>query len=323
METKQNNFAAQVAADAAAQAHAQEIKQTRVGGLGGSDAALVLRVATKGLAGLTATDLKRLCVMCGTYVQEDFGGNAYTNAGHAFEDYAEKNLPWGIANNTPKNYQRELVMSQELALNFKTFAHADFAVIEGNDTHVIECKFVQQNTAKVVAKYYAQLQWYYMLGAKSVQLCHGTGNVEPFEVLECSLVAVERDEETINLLLQGVKIIDDALTSGWRPEPLEKEVLSNTPEVIQQAFAELEEVKTLEAELKARKDAAAGTLKQYLEDWGFTGILAEGSKHQVIYTKGGVSKTFDAAAFLKDHPEYHEHPEYWKTTNRASSVTFK
>lgn len=323
METKQNDFAAQVAADAAAQAHAQEIKETRVGGLGGSDAALVLRVATKGLAGLTATDLKRLCVMCGTYVQEDFGGNAYTNAGHAFEDYAENNLPWGIADNTPKPYEREKVMEAKLALNFKTFAHADFAVIEGNDTHVIECKFVQQNTAKVVSKYYAQLQWYYMLGAKSVQLCHGTGNVEPFEVLECSLEKVERDNETIDLLLHGIKLLDDALTSGWRPEPMEKEVLSNTPEVIQQAFAELEEVKTLEAELKARKDAAAGMLKQYLEDWGFTGILADGSKHQVIYTKGGVSKTFDAAAFLKDHPEYHEHPEYWKTSNRASSVTFK
>lgn len=323
METKQNDFAAQVAADAAAQAHAQEIKETRVGGLGGSDAALVLRVATKGLAGLTATDLKRLCVMCGTYVQDDFGGNAYTNAGHAFEDYAEKNLPWGIADNTPKNYQRELVMSQKLALNFKTFAHADFAVIKGNDTHVIECKFVQLNTQKVITKYFAQLQWYYMMGAKSVQLCHGTGNVEPFEVLECSLVEIERDEETINLLLQGVKIIDDALTSGWRPEPQEKEVLSNTPEVIQQAFAELEEVNAIAASLKKRKEEASKTIKQYLEDFGFTGILAEGTKHQVIYTKGSVSKTFDSEAFLKDHPEYNEHQEYWKTTNRASSVSFK
>ena len=315
METKQNDFAAQVAADAAAKAHAQEIKQTRVGGLGGSDAALVLRVATKGLAGLTATDLKRLCVMCGTYVQDDLGGNAYTNAGHAFEDYAEANLG--------KNYQRELVMTQKLALNFKTFAHADFAYINGKDTQVVECKFVQQTTARVVAKYYAQLQWYYMLGAKSVRIYHGTGNAEPFEVIDTHLENVERDEEIINLLLKGIKLLDDALSSGWRPEPVEKEVLSNTPEVVQKAFAEMEEIKNMEAELKARKDAAAGTLKQYLEDWGFTGILAEGTKHQVIYTKGSVSKTFDAAAFLKDHPEWHEHPEYWKTTNRASIVSFK
>ena len=162
-----------------------------------------------------------------------------------------------------------------------------------------------------------------MLGAKSVRLYHGTGNAEPFEVIDTHMEDIERDNETIDLLLKGIKFLDDALSSGWRPEPLEKEVLSNTPEVVQKAFAEMEEIKTLEAELKARKDAAAGTLKQYFEDWGFTGIQQEGTKHQIIYTKGGVSKTFDSAAFLKDHPEYHEHPEYWKTTNRASSVTFK
>lgn len=313
---EEKNFADFVTAHEQAREHAEEIKNTRVGGLGGSDAAMVLRVATKGLAGLTATDLKRLCVMCGTYVQDDFAGNAYTNAGHAFEDYAENSLPFA-------GRKRELVMEQKLALNFKTFAHADFAYINGKNTHVVECKFVQQTTARVVARYYAQLQWYYMLGAKSVRLYHGTGNAEPFEVIDTHMEDIERDEETINLLLQGIKIIDDALTSGWRPEPLEKEVLSNTPEVVQKAFAEMEEIKTLEAELKARKDAAAGTLKQYLEDWGFTGIQQEGTKHQIIYTKGGVSKTFDSAAFLKDHPEYHEKPEYWKTTNRAASVTFK
>jgi len=313
---EEKNFADFVTAQEQARNHAEEIKNTRVGGLGGSDAAMVLRVATKGLAGLTATDLKRLCVMCGTYVQDDFAGNAYTNAGHAFEDYAENSLPFA-------GCQRELVMEQKLALNFKTFAHADFAYINGKDTHVVECKFVQQTTARVVAKYYAQLQWYYMLGAKSVLLYHGTGNAEPFEVTDAHLENVERDEETINLLLKGVKLLDDALSSGWRPEPMEKELLSNTPEVVQKAFAEMEEIKNIEAELKARKDAAAGTLKQYLEDWGFTGIQQEGTKHQIIYTKGGVSKTFDAAAFLKDHPEYHEKPEYWRTTNRASSVTFK
>ena len=314
---EQNDFAAQVAATKKAQAHAEEIKQTRIGGLGGSDAAMVLRIGQRGLSALTATDTKRLCVMVGKVEPDNFGGNEYTKAGHDFEEFAESVVPFG-----KYGYERERFIIQPLAKSFKVFAHADFAYGEKR-TDIVECKYVQKPTDKVLAEYYAQLQWYYMLGAKSVQLCHGTGNVEPFEVLECSLVEVERDEETINLLLKGVKIIDDALTSGWRPEPLEKEVLSNTPEVIQQAFAELEEVKTLEAELKARKDTAAGTLKQYLEDWGFTGILAEGSKHQVIYTKGGVSKTFDAAAFLKDHPEYHEHPEYWKTTNSASSVTFK
>ena len=323
MKDQEKSFAAQVVADETAKAHAEEIQRTRVGGLGGSDAALVLRVATKGLAGLTATDLKRLCVMLGTSTQEDWGGNAYTNAGHAFEDYAESNLPWGIAANTPKPYEREKVMEAKLALNFKTFAHADFVTGKaGKD--VIECKFVQMNTQKVAAKYWPQLQWYYMLGAKSVHLYHGIGNVEPFEVEEGTLVPIERDQETIDLLLHGIKLLDDALTNGWRPEPIEKEVVSNTPDVVQKAFEAMADIKEREKALAAEKAQAAETLKQYCEDWGFTGILADdGTKRQVIYTKEGVSKTFDAAKFLKDHPEYHDQPEYWKTTKRASSVSFK
>jgi len=318
METKQNDFAAQVAADAAAQAHAEEIQKTRVGGLGGSDAALVLRVATKGLAGLTATDLKRLCVMVGTSTQEDWGGNAYTNAGHAFEDYAEQVLPFGIG-----GYERERFVEAKLALNFKTFAHADFAAGHIHD-NIIECKFVQMTTQKVAAKYWPQLQWYYMLGAKTVQLYHGIGNVEPFEVEEATLEPIKRDQETIDLLLHGIKLLDDALTNGWRPEPIEKEVVSNTPDVVQKAFEAIADIKEREKALAAEKAQAAETLKQYCEDWGFTGILADdGTKRQVIYTKAGVSKTFDAATFLKDHPEFNNHPEYWKTTKRASSVSFK
>ena len=319
MKEQEKSFAAQVVADETAKAHAEEIQKTRVGGLGGSDAALVLRVATKGLAGLTATDLKRLCVMLGTSEQEDFGGNAYTNAGHAFEDFAEQNLPFSSVT----GYEREKVMAAKLALNFKTFAHADF--VTGKERlDVVECKFVQQNTAKVAAKYWPQLQWYYMLGAKSVTLYHGVGNVEPFEVLEGTLEKIERDQETIDLLLQGIKLLDDALTSGWRPEPQEKEVVSNAPDIVRKAFEAMADIKEREKAIAAEKAEASKVLKEYCEGWGFTGILADdGSKRQVIYTKGGVSKTFDAAAFLKDHPEYQNHPEYWKTSTRASSVTFK
>ncbi len=319
MKEQEKSFAAQVVADETAKAHAEEIQKTRVGGLGGSDAAMVLRVATKGLAGLTATDLKRLCVMVGTSTQEDWGGNAYTNAGHAFEDFAENNLPF----NQLAGYEREKLIEAELALNFKTFAHADF--VTGKERlDVVECKFVQLNTLKVAAKYWPQLQWYYMLGAKSVTLYHGIGNVEPFEVEEATLEKIDRDQETIDLLLHGIKLLDDALTNGWRPEPVEKEVVSNTPDVVQKAFEAMADIKEREKVLAAEKAKASEALKQYCEDWGFTGILADdGTKRQVIYTKAGVSKTFDAAAFLKDHPEFNNQPEYWKTTKRASSVSFK
>ena len=215
MKTENQNaasFAAQVAKDATAQAHAQEIANTRKGGLGGSDAAMVYKVGLNGLLSLSASDVKRLAVMVGTYQAGDWGGNAYTNAGHAFEDYAEQVLPFGRY-----GYEREAVLKQPLAKAFDVFAHADFVCGSGHSC-VIECKYVQQDTAHVVERYYPQLQWYYMLGAQSVHLYHGRGSVEPFEVEEACVQLIERDEQTIAILLNGIKTIDDALCGGWLPK---------------------------------------------------------------------------------------------------------
>ena len=312
------SFAAQVAKDATAQAHAQEIANTRKGGLGGSDAALVLRIAERGLAGLTATDMRRLCVMIGTAEQVQFE-TPHTNAGHAFEEYAENVLPFGGG-----TYEREKYMTKPLADQFKTFAHADFAFVDVSGLNVVECKYVQKPTAKVIETYFAQLQWYYMLGAQKVVLYHGTGAVDPFCVEEAQLVPVERDEKTIEMLLQGIKILNDALREGWAPQVPDKMNVADAAELVQRAFVEMQAVKAEEAALKARKDKAAATLKEWCEAFSLTGLYNVGEeKHQLIYTRATVGKTFDSAKFLAEHPEYKDAPEYWKETSRAASVTFK
>lgn len=317
METK-TDFAAQVAASEKAQAHAQEIQQTRVGGLGGSDAAMVLRIAERGLAGLTATDIRRLCVMIGTAEQVQFE-TSHTNAGHAFEEYAEQVLPFGGG-----SYEREKYMTKPLADQFKTFAHADFAFVDVSGLNIVECKYVQKQTAKVIETYFAQLQWYYMLGAQKVFLYHGTGAVDPFCVEECVLVPVERNEQTVEMLLHGIKILNDSLREGWTPQVPDKMNVSDAAELVQKAFAEMQAVKAEEAALKERKDKAAETLKEWCEAFSLTGLYNVGEeKHQIIYNRATVGKTFDSAKFLAEHPEYKDAHEYWKETSRAASVTFK
>lgn len=315
MET--NEFMQQIAANEKAQAHAQEIQQTRVGGLGGSDAAMIYKIGLSGLSALNNTDMKRLAVMLGKAEQDNWGGNAYTNAGHAFEDYAENVLPWGES-----GYEREKVIESKLARNFRTFAHADFVTGEWRND-VIECKFVQDTTARVIEKYYVQLQWYHMLGANTVTLYHGTGTAEPFAVDSGELVNIERDENAIRILIVGINTLDEAITKGWEPQVCGKVELSNTPAVIQEAFFVLAEIKVKEAELKERKEAASLILKEYIEDWGFSTLYTGGKvKHQVIYTRASASMTFDAAKFLKEHPEF-DRAEYYKKTKKAASVTFK
>lgn len=313
METKVNDFASACAASEKAQAHNKEIQQTRVGGLGGSDAAILRRIGQSGLAGLTATDTKRLCIMVGKCAPEAFGGNAYTNAGHAFEEYCEQKLPWGFAG----EYEREKVMTAALAHNFKTFAHADFVIGDG---HVIECKFVQDTTANTAAKYAAQLQWYYILGAKSVHLCRGTGTAEPFNVDECEISVIERDEQIIAEILAGVQTLDKALTDGWLPMTPDKVTIAETPAVVQRAFETLQRIKEQEQALAAEKEVATLEIREYIETFGLSGIVGE--EHQVVYSRASVSTTFDSKKFLQDHPEFNL-PEYQKQTKRAACVSFK
>ena len=310
METK--DFAAACAATEKAQAHNQEIQQTRVGGLGGSDAALLRRIGQNGLAGLTATDIKRLCVMVGKCEVDNFCGNAYTNAGHAFEEYCEQLLPWGSC-----GYEREKFMQATLAHNFKTFAHADFVTGE-ND--VIECKYVQDTTANTAAKYAAQLQWYFVLGARSVRLCHGTGAADPFCVDECEIVEIARDEQIITEILAGVHTLDKALTDGWLPMTPDKVTIAETPAVVQRAFDTLQRIKEQEQALAAEKEVATLEIREYIETFGLSGIV--GDEHQIVYSRASVSTTFDSKKFLQDHPEFNL-PEYQKQTKRAACVSFK
>lgn len=315
METK-TDFAAQVAASEKAQAHAQEIQQTRVGGLGGSDAAILYKVGLNGLSALTATDHKRLAIMVGKAMQDNWNGNVYTNAGHAFEEWSEGYITAG-----EDNFEREKYLTQPLARNFKTFAHADF--YDANAEAVIECKFVQKETRKVIDAYYAQLQWYYLLGAKRVILFHGTGTADPFEVEETFTVDVERDQKAIEILLAGIATLDAALTDGWEPDVVDKIAVTDTPEIVQQAFAKMEEIKETKKALDEQEKDAKKVLLEYVEGFGLSGIFAtDGSKRQAIYTKAGEIKTFDVAKFAAEHPEI-DLEKYYKKTKRAASINFK
>lgn len=313
METT-NEFAAQVAAQEQMEKHNEEIKQTRVGGLGGSDAKMVYKIGCNGLGALSATEHKRLCIMLGMSEQTDWGGNAATNAGHLFEDYAEQRLPLGGV------YEREHYMTAPLARNFKVFAHADFAARE-NLLHVIECKFVQESTQSVISKYQYQLQWYYMLGANEVMLYHGTGKAEPFEVEEATATKIERDQQTIDILLAGLHTLDEAIAAGWKPEEQEKIHISDTPDVVQTAYEVLLGTTERIEQLTVEQNEAKRVLKQYMEEWGFAGING-GGKRTIQYVSPKVTKSFNSQLLLKQHPEFNT-PEYFSSKKVAGYIMMK
>lgn len=302
--------------------HNAEIQRTRVGGLGGSDADMLMRVGRNGMGALTATDMKRLSVMLGISQQEQWCGNAYTNAGHAFEDYMEQRMPVG----KNERLTREEYIEQPLARNFKTFAHADFTTRVGRAKkafNVLECKYVQKDTEKVAQEYAAQLQWYYILGAEAVVLVHGRGEVNPFdpEQVEATMLNIERNEDICRDIMAGVKAIDDAIEDGWKPITPEKQHVGDTSQTVQRAFETLQRCKQQREQLDEEETAAKAVIASYMEDFACSSIFADNGD-AVTMTKASTSRTFDGAKLLKMHPEF-DTDEFYKTVNRKASIAFK
>lgn len=300
----------------AKQSHAEEIKTSRVGGLGGSDAAMVLKIGRNGLQSLCNTDVKRLRVMLGLDEPCNFGGNAATEAGHAFEDYIEERLKMIF----PIGYIREAKMIGEYYGNFNTFAHADFLT---ESKKVIECKFVQDTTNNVLAKYYAQLQWYYYLGADCVTLCHGVGHVEPFEVIDYTFLDVPRDEQTIEVIRNGLRLIDEYCSNEQEVSaPSEVEMQTKQRLLVRKYMTRKRKVDILTAEM----DAIKAELQAEMENNNIakiSGAINSNSAAVVIFRKCSTRRTIDTTKVLARYPELNEQGELWKTTTAKSSLTIQ
>lgn len=300
----------------AAKAHAEEIKTSRVGGLGGSDAAMVLKIGRNGLQSLGNTDVKRLRVMLGLDEPCNFGGNAATEAGHAFEDYIAERLSLIY----PLGFEREAKMVGEDFGSFKTFAHADYLVTKD---HVIECKFVQNTTQEVLGKYYAQLQWYYYLGADCVTLCHGVGDIEPFKVEDYTFLDVPRDDSAVEAIRSGLRLILEYCQNEQAGSaPVEVDMQAKQRKLVRKYLTRKRKIDTLTAELDAIKaelqtEMEAGNIAKV------SGALDSSNTAVVTFRKGSTRRTLDTTKALAKYPELNEQGDLWKTTTAKSSLTIQ
>lgn len=300
----------------AEKSHTEEIKTSRVGGLGGSDAAMVLKIGRNSLQALSNTDVKRLRVMLGLNEPCNFGGNAATEAGHAFENFIAERLKMIY----PIGYIREAKMIGEDYKHFKTFAHADFLTASRK---VIECKFVQDTTNNVLVKYYAQLQWYYYLGADCVTLCHGVGSVEPFKVVDYTFLDVPRDESAIDAIRNGLRLILEYCQNEQAGiVPVEIDMQAKQRKLVRKFLTRKRKVDTLTAEMEQIKaelmaEMETGNIAKV------SGTIDKDNAAVVMFRKGSTRRTLDTTKVLARYPELNEQGDLWKTTTAKSSLTIQ
>lgn len=271
--------------------HNEEIRATRVGGFGGSDAAMVLEIAERIATGqpLTTTQKHRILQLKGLETRPEFD-RPEIQAGRAFEEKVAESL-------VTIGWDRETFLtpkpntSMAVCKNFRVFAHADFWNPQTNT--VTECKWSRKFSHEgLEKKYAAQLQWYYMLGADAVCLTSDT-----YDGLRTTDVA--RDDMMVELLKRSLETIDEKFST--LDLTITEKSCCELPPAIHALTAEIETMTEViarqEEELKAKK----AELLSYMESSELTKVWSDTASF--TYTSPSSSVGFDAKKFEKEHPD--------------------
>ena len=299
-----------------------EIENTRVGGFGGSDAALFLRIAKKGgVDGLSNTDLYRIAVAMGIKPYVPVPVTEAMNNGHIFEDsYARMLKDSGVS------FDREVkIMPHKLQMqNFAIFAHADFVIMgkiydKPNEKFQIvnECKFIadeEKCIEEVAETYKAQLQWYYMLGVEYVDLVRGYG--DPMQPVVQRMV-IDEDENIIDALKLGIQLLDDAIESGWVPE-IEEEFASAMSEKMQNIIHDYETLKFQKSAIEEKLEELQNQIVEYMTIGNVAKI--NGTLGTISRTADSIVESFDSKKFEKENPELYKN--YIKKSTRKGSIRY-
>ena len=189
--------------------HQAEIERTRVGGFGGSDAKMFYKIGLKGLSALSNSDKKRIRVAkCIDEYKPIFQTEAMRK-GHEFEDWCWENY---LIASGREFYQREFKICSPEAINFDVFAHAD--LYDKQLKIVQELKFLQDpDISNVEDQYMAQLQWYYMLGVKTVAIVVGDSN--DYDLMQDRYPWINVDSKTVERDLLIVPFGIETVLNGF------------------------------------------------------------------------------------------------------------
>jgi len=294
--------------------HQNEIERTRVGGFGGSDAKMFYKIGLRGLKALSNSDKKRIRVAKGIDEYKPVYQTEAMRKGHEFEDWWFKNSIY-----QQENWEREVKIERKLATNFKTFAHADISKEFRKKIYIIELKCLI-DPLSAFEQYKAQLQWYYMLGARDIRLVIGDSSKGwDFNEMSISTHYVERDEQFIKTLLHGIKLLDDNwenLNLGLPEEWTSEDLLPFEATEVELMTNYLQEIKRLESIIEEKK----ANLLQFMQDNGVKSINSE--NYIITHVPAGTTSRFNKTKLLKDYPEIDE-SKYTTISERKGYVTIK
>ena len=295
--------------------HQQKIEKSRVGGFGGSDAKMFYKIGLNGLSALSNTDKMRIRVAKGIDEYKPIMQTEAMQKGHDFEDWWADWFGGAF-----RGFEREYKVEPDvkMARNFNVFAHADFYDIKKK--RAIELKCVSDIEA-VQENYMSQLQWYYMLGCSGVGLIVCDSKAENFDDGLQDPAGVKPNENYIETLRHGIKLLDD----NWDDLDLkigdewdESDLFPSEQREVQLMTSYLQQIKSMEEQIEESK----AKLFNMMTESGVKSIKSDA--YNITVVPPGTTSRFDKKKLLKDHPEINE-ADYTATSERKAylKITLK
>lgn len=295
--------------------HQQKIEASRVGGFGGSDAKMFYKIGLNGLSALSNTDKLRIRVAKGIDEYKPIPQTEAMQKGHDFEDWFAEEFSEEMIGFTREH---RVESESSLAINFNVFAHADFFNIKKE--WAVELKCVS-NVDTVQDDYMAQLQWYFMLGCSRVGMVVCDSKAESFEDGLQEPIKIKPNENYIETLKHGIKLLDD----NWDNIDLkigdewdESDLFPSEQKEVQLMTSYLQQIKAMEAQIEESK----AKLLEMMQKSGVKSIKSD--SYNITVVPDGTTSRFDKKKLLKDHPEINE-ADYTATSERKAylKITLK
>lgn len=304
--------------------HKQEIINTRVGGLGSSDAKMVVGIAERGT--LNYADKERIAVMLGLAEKRQITSKAI-ELGNIIEDAVFEVFKTQFGESIASNPRYTMDIP---SITFRVSNHIDFEISTPDELIWIEHKSTIHGINQSLESYKHQLAWHTMLGQDKAQaegkkfkllLSHYDTNEFDgvFEADKLSIVEVAPNTHLIDKICKGLLIINEQIpTFEWQPNegilhasslPAE---INDKCEMMAEHLRKIKEMTEQVDTFKAKmcELMVANNVKSIVTD-AFTITLVEQS----------VSTTFDKSKFAKEHPDMVA--QYEKKSIRKPYVTIK
>ena len=318
----------------------EEIIQSRVGGLGSSDAAFVVRIGKR--ESIEEADKFRLAVMLGIEETKIFS-SSQTELGNIIEEriFNFVQSKYTNAQSNPKYVSAKLSKKY----GFDILNHIDFEIIESDKLIQVEHKSTIKSLSETYNQYKEQLYWHYILGlekAKELGLSKYELRFSHYNTSEISdindfvledrlytslLIGDEKnfkngqDNSLKDYILNGLQIISDAIiinrdefvSAYVKKETIDANTLPEKQLEIISAMAKIvSDIESKELELKEFKAKMYNVMKanniKSIKNEYFTMTLVEDHK----MTK------FDSKAFEIDRPNMYK--KYLKVSNVKGSL---